>query len=120
MRKLLIVLFLTGCATRPPDTEVCVELDPSRGFCTFTISDREFYIDENNPHDFQDGNGPQTWWSIRPAMVMVPPGSYAKLKSYVVKTCKQQKCDQQIGAWERRVKKLDEKIEERDGSPKQE
>lgn len=54
-----------------------------------------------------------TWWEMRPLMLFVPPPSYAAIKSYIVKTCKQQKCDEAIGSWDRRVKRIDQKLEEK-------
>ena len=105
----LLSLLLSACAAMPPDTEVCIEINPVRGWCTMTISDKEFFIDEENPYDFKDGQGPVTWWQIRPLMLYVPSGSYAKMKAYIIKTCKQNKCDKHIGSWNRRMERLEKK-----------
>jgi hypothetical protein len=92
----------------PPDVPVCVEISPTRGWCTYTISDREFFIDDENPWNIE-GEEPMTWWDLRPTLLLVPAPSYAKMKAYIVKTCKKDKCDKFIGSWERRSKRLEEK-----------
>lgn len=80
-----------------------------KGWCTNTISDVEFYIDEARPHDFGDGK-PKTWWELRPYMVMLPFPSWAELKAYLIKQCKRNNCDEYIKSWERRVNKMDDKV----------
>jgi hypothetical protein len=124
-RKLLLIasvlwssLHLSGCATTPPDVPICLELSPTRGWCTHTLSDREFYIDDEHPYSFYKDQPKMSWWELRPTLLLVPSPSYAALKAYIVKTCRQQRCDAQIGSWERRVKRIDERIDER--NPKQE
>jgi hypothetical protein len=103
----------SGCAHKPPDVAICLELSPTRGWCTHTLSDREFYIDDEHPYSFYKGEEPMSWWELRPTLLLVPAPSYAALKAYIVKTCRAQKCDSQIGAWERRVQKIDKQIDER-------
>jgi hypothetical protein len=76
-----------------------------------TISDKEFYIDDENPYDWGDGKGKQTWWEIRPTMVQVPARTWAKIKSYIIKTCKKYgNCDSAISGWERRAGRMDEQL----------
>jgi hypothetical protein len=55
-----------------------------------------------------------TWWELRPTLLLVPSSSYAAMKAYIVKMCKKQNCDSKVGAWERRVEKIDQRINERD------
>jgi hypothetical protein len=119
-RRLLLIasalwssLQLNGCAT-PPDVPICLELSPTRGWCTNTLSDKEFYIDDENPYSFYPDQPKMTWWELRPTLLLVPSSSYAALKAYIIKTCRQQKCDSKIGAWERRVERIDQRIDERD------
>lgn len=117
--RLLILLgcslsmLLSGCATMPPDVPICMEVSPVQGWCTYTISDKEFYIDDEHPYSFYEDQPKQTWWELRPTFLLVPAPSYAGLKAYVVKTCKQQKCDKQIMSWDRTTKKIDKQLEQR-------
>lgn len=102
---------LTSCVHNPPDSEVCLEIHPSKGWCTFTISDVEFYIDDEHPYDFKDGQGPKTWWQLRPQMIQVPAQTWARMKAYIIKVCKQTgKCDKSISSWQRRIERVDEQI----------
>lgn len=101
--------LLLSCATMPPDVPVCVEVSPTRGWCTYTISDKEFYVDDENPLKIYDDQPALTWWELRPTFLLVPAPSYAKMKAYIIKTCKQNKCDKHIGSWERRMERVEEK-----------
>ena len=84
---------------------VCVEISPVKGYCVHTISEKEFYVDHN-----EKLNG-KTWWEMRPAMVFVPPQSWAELKAYVIKVCKKFKeCAKDIGSWERKTQQIDSKM----------
>ena len=111
LKKSLLIAFaallsslLSGCASAP-DVPVCVELNPDRGFCTYTISDKDIYVDEQNPLEGK------TWWNMRPEMVQVPPPSWAKIKAFIIKTCKQSNnCDSEVTSWDRRLDSIDEKL----------
>jgi hypothetical protein len=47
---------------------------------------------------------------MRPAMVLVPPASWAAIKSYIIKMCKKHDdCSDNIGKWERKMVVLDTK-----------
>jgi hypothetical protein len=103
----LLNLLLNGCAT-PPDVVVCVELKPSKGWCTKTISAESFYVDDATLY-----NG-KTWWDMRPDMILVPTESWVEMKTFVIKTCKNSgKCDSKISSWDRTIKEMDEKIDEK-------
>lgn len=95
-------LILNSCAN-PPDFPICIELNPTKGFCTYTISDKDIYVDDLNKL-----NG-KTWWEARPTMVLIPAESYAKLKAYIIKSCKQNNQCGEIKNWERKINRLDSK-----------
>lgn len=54
----------------------------------------------------------ETWWEIRPKMILMPVSSWAKIKSFIIKICKKSnKCSgQSITNWERTVETIDQKI----------
>ena len=100
----LLLNILVSCAT-PPDVPACVEITPSKAWCTNTISDKEFYIDDTNKYNSK------TYWELRPAMVHLPPDSWAKLKAYIIKMCKQHnQCQGDIAKWERKITIIDKKL----------
>lgn len=73
-----------------------------------TISDEDFYVTDETPHDF--GEGPVTWWEASPYMIQVPYQSWVELKSYIIKQCKQHGgCAAHVGTWERKIQTIDEK-----------
>lgn len=102
-KKLLLILSvsLLGCAD-VPNIPVCVELDVDRGYCVWITDDREQEVNNTNKLDGK------TWWEMRPTMVLLPPDSWAKIKSFVIKKCEQtKKCnpDEQIKKIEKGLKK---------------
>lgn len=105
---LSLSLLLSGCATTPPDVPICTELSMTRGFCTNTISDKSFFIDEETKLDGK------SWWELRPTMIQVPITSWVKIKAFIIKVCKEKgNCSDNISNWERRVFELDEKIQQK-------
>ena len=112
LRRLLLILsalsssLLTSCQTAPPDVPVCVEITMNRGYCVNTISSTEFYVDDAKKLD------KLTWWELRPAMIMMPASSWAKLKTYIIVQCKQTgACDKEISSWERTINSVDKALE---------
>ncbi len=106
-QSLLLSLLLGGCATIP-DVPVCVELSPVKGFCTNTVSDKDYVIDEQNPIKLPGDDEPKTWWQRRPFMVLVPVTSWKELKAYIIKQCKRTDCDQYIKSWDRKITELEQ------------
>lgn len=102
---LLIVLgfslnYLVNCASIP-DIPICTEITPIRGWCTKTISDDEFYVDDNNKLNNM------TWWEMRPTMVLVPSLSWIEIKTSFIKICKKNgNCSKDIDKWERKFYKV--------------
>ena len=107
----LLSFYLFGCASAP-NVPVCTELSMTRGWCTNTISDEEFYIDDEHPHSFTgDPKDAKTWWELRPYMVLLPTPSWVEVKSYIIKRCKQDgNCQDGVGNWERKINQMDEKL----------
>ncbi len=104
LSSVLLNLILSSC-TAPPDKPVCVEINPSKAFCTYTIKDVDFYWDDN--HKYEN----KTYWEAKPSMVLVPISSWIEIKSYIIKMCKKhQDCNDNIGTWERKVISIDSKI----------
>lgn len=102
---LLASTSLSSCAS-VPDTFICVELSPVKGFCTKTISDEDLVIDEDHPVQLPGDDKPKTWWARRPYMVLIPATSWAELKAYIIKQCKRTNCDQYIKSWDRKINEL--------------
>lgn len=96
--------MFNGCAS-VPDVPVCVKLT-ERAWCTYTISDKEFYWDEENKFEGK------TFWEASPSLILVPPSSWAKIKSYIIQQCKvNENCSKDITSWERKLDKVDKKIQ---------
>lgn len=103
----LLFLTLAGC-THIPDKPVCMEISMTRGFCTNTVSDKEFFIDEDHPYSFTgDAKDAKTWWQMRPFMLLVPADSWAAFKIYIIQECKRTNCDQFVQSWDRKINDLD-------------
>lgn len=102
---LLSSIFLNSCAS-VPNVPLCVEINPTHGFCTNTISDNDYDVDEQHPFDF-GGDTKLTWWQARPFMVLVPMNSWKKLKDYIIQQCKRTNCDQYVKSWDRKIQELD-------------
>lgn len=99
------VAFLTSCA-HVPDVPICVEINSTKGFCTDTISDVDYDIDEQHPVAFEGEEKPLTWWQRRPFMILVPASSWKALKTYIIQQCKRSNCDQYVQSWDRKLNEL--------------
>lgn len=65
----------------PPDVRACVSLSEQKGFCTYTISDKE---------EFLTG---QPWLDLKMKSLVVPAGSWSEVKKFILKICKKtQEC----------------------------
>lgn len=83
-KKTLLILFaslLSSCSNFPA-VPVCKELSMERAYCINTVTDQEFYIDEENT--FED----KTWWEQRHTMILLPPSSWADIKKYLKNECR--------------------------------
>ncbi len=113
--------FQASCAVKAPDVPVCIELEPkrgqlpmTRGWCTRTMSAEEFYIDDNIGLKWPIDGGwkNKEWYELRSQMLLVPYSSWAEIKSFIIKICKQTgKCEQaEISSWDRTVERIDERL----------
>jgi hypothetical protein len=76
-----------------------------RGICIETISGRKFDITETEKFENQ------SWWSMRPSMIMMPATSWAKLKVWIIAQCKKTgACDKEIASWNRTIESVDETL----------
>lgn len=99
--KLLLLswlVFVASCAS-VPDTIICAEVTMSKGICTYTVSGKTIVVDDENPFENQ------TWWDIRAKTLSVPASSWAKIKAFMIKMCRQNKCDVDISSWDRDIAK---------------
>lgn len=101
---------LTSCA-HVPDVLICTEISMSRGWCTKTISDEEFYVDDAHPYAF-DGKNKQTWWDARNLMIHVPVFSWVDIKTYIIQRCKTDPsgCNSAVASWDRKIKDIDDAV----------
>ncbi len=109
LKPLLLILLnclMFSCATTPPDVPLCTQLSPTRGYCVYTISSKEYEINETQ---LMDG---KTWWEIKPMMIFMPSQSWVEIKKFIIKICeKSKKCKtDNVENWQSTVSKIDKKI----------
>lgn len=108
MKYLLIILFLYGCASKVPDVPICIEIEPTKGYCIKTISSEEYYWDDINK------KSNQTFWEAKPYMLLLPVQSWIEIKTFIIAICKKSnKCEENISSWERTVNSIDKKVDEK-------
>lgn len=105
LKNYLLIAFVAllnyRCASIP-DVPICTEISINKGWCTNTISNVEYYVEDNKENPLG-----MSWFELSPTMVYLPHGSWAKIKAYIQKQCKKSnRCDEASG-WESKVKKLD-------------
>jgi FKBP-type peptidyl-prolyl cis-trans isomerase 2 len=67
----------------------------SKGICTKTVSGTNVIVDDDHPLEGQ------TWFDMRIRTLSMPAESWAKIKAYMIKMCKQHKCNVDISTWDR-------------------
>ena len=68
----------------------------SKVACKYTLSQETVIVDDEHPFEGQ------TWFDMRIKTLSVPAKSWAKLKAFLIKQCKQtKKCDVDIDSWDR-------------------
>lgn len=78
-----MLAILSSC-DNPPDVAVCVDLT-DKGFCTYTISDKEFYVTGNE------------WEQMKIKSLVLPSESWQEIKKYLLEQCKKSsKCMDKI------------------------
>lgn len=113
MLSISLLLLNLSCGTMPPDSLMCVEMNPIRGECVRIISGEKVTIDEAHP--FTHEGKTETWWQMRPKNLIFPSFSWAEQKKFMIKICKKNKnmCDKEISNWERSVGIIDEAQKEK-------
>ncbi|MFM6929050.1 MAG: hypothetical protein ACKOX6_11340 [Bdellovibrio sp.] len=106
---LAALVWITGCATKPPDFPICVEMSMERGECIKVISGERIHVD--NDHKMND----KTWWESRPTNMIMPLESWMDLKKFIIKMCKKNKgmCDKEVSSWQRSLQKIDQNLNEK-------
>lgn len=106
---LIVALFLAvGCATNPPNIPLCVEINPGVGNCVKIMSGESFDVDDKHPFEGK------TWWESRPSMIQLPASSWAQMKAFIIKMCKQTKqCDKNVSSWDRTIQNVDEQVQKK-------
>lgn len=94
---LLNLILFSSCASLP-DTWVCRARSVNQGFCTKTLSNEDFIVDDTHLL-----NG-KTWIDLKIESVYVPVESWADIKGFILKKCKKnQDCSNNIGTWEGKI-----------------
>lgn len=102
--KLAFLSSLVLSCTKPPDIPICLSLDEQRGYCIYTISDKEFYVDADRL--FESKN----WEQVKATSLILPASSWMELKKYILKMCKQSKsCMEDLKKIESKSSKLEGK-----------
>jgi hypothetical protein len=105
--KILLAFTLSSCGSiKQLDKPFCVEININKGFCTTPITGKDQFVDDNN---LLEG---LSWWEMRPTMILIPPSTYAAIKSFILKQCKSNPklCDKEIPAWKKATKVIDDKL----------
>lgn len=82
---ILLSSAIISCAS-VPDVPVCTAIDEALGFCIYTITNKEFYID-NIDHLYEG----KPWSQVELESLRVPASSWAEIKSYILIQCKKHK-----------------------------
>lgn len=78
-----------------------------RAWCRNSISDKRFFVDETHPMSMPDGTK-KTWFEIRHTTVKLPAQSWAEIKKFIIKICKESEiCSQNVASWDRAVGDVD-------------
>lgn len=99
--SLLLSITIVSCAS-VPDVVGCRRRSPTEGFCTWTITDRDMIVNDQNKL-----NG-KTWLDLVIEGVYIPADSWKEIKKYIIKQCKKNSnCAENISTWERKLNSLD-------------
>lgn len=78
----LLLSLVTSCASNPPDVPICVEIEIQKGFCVYTMSNKEYTVEGLD------------WLRLKVDSLIVPADSWAKIKDYFQRMCvKSGKCN---------------------------
>lgn len=82
--SMLLLSFVLWSCSNIPSKPVCTELGPDRAYCVNTLETKGFYWDNEN---LLDG---KTYWEERNKCIRLPPSTWAAIKSYLIKDCRNQ------------------------------
>lgn len=68
-------LSLSNCAHKIPDEPVCIEIMPVKGYCTYTLSPKSFYLLN------------QDWINMKSNSLLMPISSWGEIKKFIIKIC---------------------------------
>ncbi len=98
-----LLSLAVGCAS-VPDTPICRQRTVNSGFCTYTVSDKDFIIDDTHPYLGK------TWIDMKIEAIYVPVESWGEIKKFIIKQCKKSnKCSKDISSWDRKINSLSNK-----------
>lgn len=72
---ILLEFVLSNCAHKIPDEPVCVEVNPVKGYCTYTLSDKHYYLLN------------QDWVNMKSNSLIMPISSWGEIKKFIIKIC---------------------------------
>ena len=101
------LLWITiSCAVNPPNVPLCTEINPTKGYCVYTMSGKDFEVSEKDLHQGK------SWWEIRPYMIFMPIQSWMELKKFILKVCKTSKrCkNKHVKHWKNTVNLIDKNM----------
>lgn len=117
MKKILLIVFailqsflISSCAS-VPDVPICKELELNRAYCIHTLSNKEYYVDDEHPFVNEDGSK-STWWDMRIKTISLPVQSWVKIRAFIVKQCKKNNQCSEITSWDRTVESVDKQFGE--------
>lgn len=83
-----------------------------KAYCRKTISDVRMIVDEQHPLTLPDGTK-KTWFELRHTTVKVPAHSWAEIKKFIIKICKESElCQQNVASWDRSTSDIDTWLKE--------
>ena len=100
LNLLLFLILLSSCASIP-DVIGCRQQSVNSGFCTYTLTQKSFIVDDAHPYNNS------TWLDMKINSVYLPAESWAKIKEYILKECKKNNnCSQNINNWDTKLNSI--------------
>lgn len=86
-----------------------MEVNETRGFCVMTLSNEDFYVDDNTPYDNKN------WQQLKATSIIIPGKYYADLKAALLKYCKErgncpQYVEERLNAFELIIKQNQDRL----------
>lgn len=90
-RLYLLVLFISGCALRPPNVEICTQLPSETAYCSFTIEGPERIVDKD------------AWKEMQMGRFSMSAESFSKYQVFIEQTCERVNCTAEQKKAQKRV-----------------